>query len=223
MSTAAPSPPPSRLPIASTAIPFPPLGATSLRSRLRVWGLDFPRLRILDPLPRDGRTAGGACLSVPAADAAEQIAAGARLSSSIPGGPALAHRPFLGLAADRPLRPATIRTSSTVSSCRPIARRTPAWRPDAAGRRPAGGIVTLADQWRASIEDVPAKSRPSSRARISTNLGRALSRRRSRQPRARSLRREGPDRSVNDIRHALAREFPTIPAWCAPVAIIPGE
>jgi len=191
MSTAAPSPPPSRLPIASTAIP----GGRSLRSRRRGLGPGFPRLRILrtaTPRWTNRRRRMPLCAAPPTPPTDRGRRALSSLEHS--GRPRLSlNRPFLGLAADRPLRRRPFRTSSTVSSC--SADRPPhtGWRPTPP--RPRLADRTLADQWARFIEDVRPKSRPSlARAPFSTTGASAISTAIPAAARA-ILRREGPDRS----------------------------
>jgi pimeloyl-ACP methyl ester carboxylesterase len=189
-----------------------------------VWGLDFHGFGVSDRYPEMDEPPEAHPSLCGAADAAEQIAAGARFILQHVGQSKLsliAHSwgslptgRFAGAHPDLVQR---------LVLFGPIARRTSSGS-DKAPPAPAWRIVTLANQWARFIEDVPAGEPPVlSRAHFDEWGERYLdsdSASRSRDP----IGVKVPTGPFNDIRHAWHGAFPYDPGQLrAPVAIIRGE
>jgi pimeloyl-ACP methyl ester carboxylesterase len=189
-----------------------------------VWGLDFHGFGSSDRYPEMDEPPEANAPLCRTADAAEQIAAGARFILGHSG------RPRLSLIAHSWGSLPAGRFAGTHPDLvdrlvlfGPIARRTPTGseKPAAA---PAWRIVTLTDQWSRFIEDVPAEEPPVlSRAHFDEWGERYL----DSDPGSRARDPMGvkvPTGPFNDIRHAWNGEFPHDPGLVrAPVVIIRGE
>ena len=166
------------------------------RGRLRRLGARFSRVRPFRPLWRNGTAGRGPCTAVRRTGRRPAGRGRGTFHPRASGRPAtVAGLAFVGVDAGRRFagkHPAMVDRWVLFG---PIAHR-PARRYEFAPTGPAWRIITLEDQWKRFVEDVPASATPVLSPAF-RRVGRALSRQRRRQPKPRPGGGEGPVRTLH--------------------------